>query len=309
MVSPGKAPRSSPGGGPRAVTGANWRPKDDRGAVRCGLYRSLAPVGPPFDASIPLWFWYGRGGGSMPVPLLLHGIPVTSSVWRPVLGPLSRLGRVLAPDLPLVTAPEAAPVDPEDWFHWLDVHVLGTVRDPVVLMVHDVGGPVGLYWAVRRPERLAGLVIMNTSVHPGATPWGSLLKVPGLVPALFALTLSPPLFGWQMHTLFGLSDEDRIAEYRAAYASRQCRRALARGRRLGTGVTGRGGEATPAVLSRASAVGFARPLDLPVEALRRMLPAGPASGPRGQASPGGPLPSTGSSGGSGAPRGGLRHGL
>lgn len=164
----------------------------------------------------------------MPVPLLLHGIPVTSSVWRPVLGPLSRLGRVLAPDLPLVTAPEAAPVDPEDWFHWLDVHVLGTVRDPVVLMVHDVGGPVGLYWAVRRPERLAGLVIMNTSVHPGATPWGSLLKVPGLVPALFALTLSPPLFRWQIRTLFGLSDEDRIAEYRAAYASRRCRRAVAR---------------------------------------------------------------------------------
>ncbi|WP_243149972.1 alpha/beta fold hydrolase [Thermaerobacter sp. PB12/4term] len=52
--------------------------------------------------------------------------------------------------------------------------------------------------------------------------------MPGLAPALFALTVSPPLFGWQMRTLFGLSDEARIAEYRAAYVSRQCRRAVAR---------------------------------------------------------------------------------
>lgn len=36
------------------------------------------------------------------------------------------------------------------------------VATPITLVVHDVGGPVGLYWATRRPERVARLVIMNS---------------------------------------------------------------------------------------------------------------------------------------------------
>ncbi len=36
------------------------------------------------------------------------------------------------------------------------------VRDPVTLIVHDWGGMIGLAWAVRHPERVARLVVLNT---------------------------------------------------------------------------------------------------------------------------------------------------
>jgi haloalkane dehalogenase len=166
----------------------------------------------------------------VPGPLvLLHGIPVTSSIWRHVARPLARYGRVIAPDLPGLASPQPeVPRGPDDCFRWLDAEVLAGVEEPVTLVVHDVGGPVGLHWAVRRPERVARLVIMNTGVHPDATPWGLLLKVPGLVPAIFALTMARPLFRWQMRALFRLADEVLIREYEAVYTLRESRRAVAR---------------------------------------------------------------------------------
>lgn len=36
--------------------------------------------------------------------------------------------------------------------------------EPGTLMVHDVGDPVGLHWAIRRAERVVRLVTMNASV-------------------------------------------------------------------------------------------------------------------------------------------------
>lgn len=162
--------------------------------------------------------------------VLLHGIPVTSTIWRHVAGPLARYGRVIAPDL-LGLGPSPgpqAPRGPDDYFRWLDAEVLAGVEEPVTLVMHDVGGPVGLHWAVRRPERVARLVIMNSSVYPDATPWGLLLRVPGLVPGIFALTMTRPLFRWQMRAFFRLADEALICEYEAVYTRREQRRTVAR---------------------------------------------------------------------------------
>jgi cis-3-alkyl-4-acyloxetan-2-one decarboxylase len=35
---------------------------------------------------------------------------------------------------------------------------------PIHLAVHDIGGPVGLMWAIRNPDRLASLLILNTTL-------------------------------------------------------------------------------------------------------------------------------------------------
>jgi haloalkane dehalogenase len=50
-----------------------------------------------------------------------------------------------------------------DFTAWLD-HVEPTA--PIHLIVHDWGGMIGLAWAVRHPERVARLVILNTAAFP-----------------------------------------------------------------------------------------------------------------------------------------------
>ena len=35
---------------------------------------------------------------------------------------------------------------------------------PIHLAVHDIGGPIGLMWALRNPNRVASLLILNTTL-------------------------------------------------------------------------------------------------------------------------------------------------
>jgi haloalkane dehalogenase len=63
------------------------------------------------------------------------------------------------------------PRDPR--FHTLENHarIVGALLDavapgPLVLVLHDWGGPIGLAAMAERPGRLAGLVVTNTGVGP-----------------------------------------------------------------------------------------------------------------------------------------------
>jgi haloalkane dehalogenase len=105
------------------------------------------------------------------VALLLHGNPTWGFLWRKVAGALSGTGlRVVMPDLAGLGLSDK-PRDPA--FHTLDRHaalVRGLVRStgsgPVVLAVHDWGGPIGLAAFAELPDRLAGLVVTNTVLSP-----------------------------------------------------------------------------------------------------------------------------------------------
>ena len=109
----------------------------------------------------------GRG----PAVVLLHGNPAWGFLWRKVAAPLAARGlRVVLPDLPGLGLSEK-PRDPG--FHTLDRHarVLGALLDevapgPLLLVLHDWGGPIGLAALADRPGRLAGLVVTNTRLGP-----------------------------------------------------------------------------------------------------------------------------------------------
>lgn len=110
-----------------------------------------------------------RQEGDGPAVLLLHGWPTSSYLWRSVMDPLARHHRVVALDLPGFGA-SAKPVDARYDFAFFD-GVLDEVLDAlaverVALVVHDLGGPVGLHWATRRPERVRALALLNTLVYP-----------------------------------------------------------------------------------------------------------------------------------------------
>ncbi len=112
-----------------------------------------------------------RGPEDAPPVLLLHGNPTWSFLYRKVAGALQGAPlRLVMPDLPGLGLSEK-PGDPS--FHTLRNHarVLGGLIDrlelaPMIFVGQDWGGPIGLRALAERPARLAGLVVLNTTVGP-----------------------------------------------------------------------------------------------------------------------------------------------
>ena len=110
-----------------------------------------------------------RDLGDGPPVLLLHGWPTSSFLWREVMRPLARANRVVALDLPGFGASDK-PVGIRYSFDFfgrtLDLFLAHLGIDQLGLAVHDLGGPVGLHWALNRPGRLTKLALLNTLVYP-----------------------------------------------------------------------------------------------------------------------------------------------
>jgi len=101
--------------------------------------------------------------------LFLHGNPDSSEVWSGVIDRLSPYLRCIAPDLPgfgRSTAPDDFDYSLEGMATFVDdfVTTLG-INEPVNLVVHDIGGPFGLAWVVKYPQKVRSVVITNTVFH------------------------------------------------------------------------------------------------------------------------------------------------
>jgi pimeloyl-ACP methyl ester carboxylesterase len=107
---------------------------------------------------------YLDDGRGEPV-VLLHGIPTWSYLWTPVLGALTRVARVLAPDLAGFGFSDkrdrfdrsiARPAELVD--RWM-----ASIGLPSAVIVgHDIGGGVALRLATLFPSRVRKLCVMNT---------------------------------------------------------------------------------------------------------------------------------------------------
>ena len=109
-----------------------------------------------------------RGHG--PSILFLHGNPDTCEVWDGVVQRMAGRHRCLTPDLPGFGR-SAVPADfdcsLDGWSAWVDDVVRARCgTEPIDLVVHDFGGLFGLAWAVRHPERVRRLAILNTMFFP-----------------------------------------------------------------------------------------------------------------------------------------------
>ncbi|BBX60913.1 hydrolase [Mycobacterium saskatchewanense] len=111
-----------------------------------------------------------RDEGSGPVPVVcVHGVPVSSFLWRRLLPELAGRGlRGVAPDLPGLGL-SARPAHFDYSWTGLGHHLAATLDaldvDRFHLVVHDIGGPVGFEVAARAPERVASLTILNTMIE------------------------------------------------------------------------------------------------------------------------------------------------
>ena len=124
-----------------------------------GVRMHVAEWGPP-DA-----------GPARPTVVMIHGNPTWGLLWRKVVAELLGDGvRVVVPDLiglGLSDKPPDAEVHRlESHAAWLGRMLDAVVPGPMVLVVQDWGGPIGLLAAASRLTRVRGLVLLNTVVGP-----------------------------------------------------------------------------------------------------------------------------------------------
>ncbi len=103
--------------------------------------------------------------GSGPPVIAIHGVPTSSELFEPLL-PALRGFRVIAPDL-LGQGETEAPRGALGWERYaahLDAFLEAVAPPRFDLIVHDLGGPLGLAWAGRHPDGIRRLVVLSTTV-------------------------------------------------------------------------------------------------------------------------------------------------
>jgi pimeloyl-ACP methyl ester carboxylesterase len=157
--------------------------------------KGTLPVEQLADADSRFFTWQGlqvhykQVGQGEPAILLLHGFGASLYSWNEVLEPLSALGTVVAYDRPafgLTSRPMPGdwqgdnPYSPEAQVA-LTVALLDALDlERAVLVGHSAGGAVAALVALRHPERVAALVLVDAAIYEGGVrPWlRPLLRTP-----------------------------------------------------------------------------------------------------------------------------------
>lgn len=174
---------------------------------------------------------YLEAGAGAPV-LLLHGWPTRAELWRHAIPEIARNRRVIALDLPGYGRSDK-PLDASYSFRFHDRILSGFLDaleiDAVGLGVHDIGGPIGLHWAISNPNRVTSLALLNTLVFPQMSGMVIAFIAASYLPGVRRALSSPAGLAASMR--FGVSDTSRmtdevVAIYQAPFRDRAARRAL-----------------------------------------------------------------------------------
>jgi pimeloyl-ACP methyl ester carboxylesterase len=117
-------------------------------------------------------FYREAGDASKPTIVLLHGFPSSSYQFHDLIPRLADRFHVIAPDCPgmgFSEAPAPTVLRPtfDDVAMVIDTFIAQRAPGPLILYLHDIGGPIGMRIAMAHPERIAGLIFQNftTSVE------------------------------------------------------------------------------------------------------------------------------------------------
>lgn len=182
---------------------------------------------------------YLESGEGEPV-LLLHGFPTSSHLWRNVMPKIAETHRVIALDLPGF-GQSAKPLDASYSFNFHDRVLEAFLQkinvDRLNLVVHDLGGPVGMYWAAKHPEKVIRLALLNTLVYPEFSTAVKLFGLAIRTPLLKDWVAGPGGIAWAMK--FGVERKDQMTPevlrpYQTPFEEIPARRAMLKaGERLG----------------------------------------------------------------------------
>lgn len=125
--------------------------------------------------------------------VFVHGNPGAGEDWAELVAAVGSFTRALAPDMPGFGRADK----PNDFPYTVPGHAahLGALIETmglrrVHLVLHDFGGPWGLFWAAQRPEMLASVTLFNTGVLPDYR-WhymARLWRTPGIGELVQAMT-------------------------------------------------------------------------------------------------------------------------
>jgi haloalkane dehalogenase len=110
--------------------------------------------------------------GQLADPLvMLHGNPTWSFHYRTLIAEFRNTHRVIAPDhmgCGLSDKPQDYPYTLEQHIANLEALLDSLKLERMTLFLHDWGGPIGMGYAVRHPERVKRFVVFNTAAFPAA---------------------------------------------------------------------------------------------------------------------------------------------
>src|SRR5438132_13143692 len=114
-------------------------------------------------------FYREAGDPSKPTIVLLHGFPSSSYQFHDLIPRLADRFHVIAPDYPgmgFSDAPAPTVLRPtfDDVTMAIDAFIAQRAPGPVILYMHDIGGPIGMRIATAHPERIAGLIFQNFTI-------------------------------------------------------------------------------------------------------------------------------------------------
>jgi haloalkane dehalogenase len=149
-------------------------------------------------------------GDGEPV-VLMHGIPASSYLYRKVLPLLAERGlRGVAFDLPglgLAERPEDFDYSWSGLGRWTGAAIDALRIERCHLVLHDIGGPVGLEWALRNTERVSTLTVLDSLIDVDGfrRVWTIALAAPPVIGPAWVWSARPPLARWLFYAQ-GIAD-------------------------------------------------------------------------------------------------------
>jgi pimeloyl-ACP methyl ester carboxylesterase len=113
-------------------------------------------------------FYRDAGPGDAPVVLLPHGYPCSSFQFRNFMPALADRWRLIAPDFPgfgYSDTPERFSFSFDGYAAFLEQFANALNVSRYALYLHDYGSQIALRLAIRKPERVAALIIQNGDIY------------------------------------------------------------------------------------------------------------------------------------------------
>lgn len=173
-------------------------------------------------------------GEGAPV-LMLHGWPTSSYLYRDILPIVGRSTRAIALDLPGYGRSDK-PANTRYSFGYYERIIEGFLDaleiSKIDLVVHDLGGPVGILWALRHPERAGRLALLNTLVYPELSLAVKIFGLSIRLPVLRDWMTSPS--GLRFSLRFGVCNKELITDevmrgYEEPFKTKEARTGLLKG--------------------------------------------------------------------------------
>lgn len=173
-----------------------------------------------------------RTAGSGPALLLLHGWPTSSYLYRKIIERVSDGYQVIAMDLPGFGESDKKLEDSYSFrYHSriLNGFLHNLNLEKVTLGVHDMGGPIGLYWMIHNMEKVERLILFNTLIYPKFSFMVKLFAFATVAPIVKNVLISP--WGIKRSMYFGVHQKQNlnakiIKNYQEPFAGKTDRKLL-----------------------------------------------------------------------------------